>query len=338
MLFKRYIALAVSLSASSHLFASAHVVRQTPARGCGNEIDEATKAIFEEDFQFNRVASSLTSSSARIAPIDVFFHVTSSDETEEGGNVSDEAIEAQISVLNTAFEPTGLQFRLTEVTRNVNGTWFESVAPRTRVQREMKEALRKGGPGDLNVYTVGFQRGGGAGLLGYATFPSEFRSAPEDDGVVVLFSSLPGGSAEPFNLGQTLTHEVGHWVGLYHTFQGGCSGLGDEVADTPAEASPASGCPIARDTCPGGGPDPVQNYMDYSDDSCMDTFTPGQIERLLDQVATYRGIGAFAPESPEEVPEEPTEVENVEERNLRRIVLQPVRAHAGHFRNRLTRP
>jgi hypothetical protein len=91
--------------------------------------------------------------------------------------------------------------------------------------------------------------------------------------------------------GKTLTHEAGHWVGLYHTFQGGCEGVGDGVDDTPAEASPASGCPVNRDTCPDKpGMDMVNNYMDYSYDKCLDSFSTGQINRLQDQMSTYRGV------------------------------------------------
>lgn len=72
----------------------------------------------------------------------------------------------------------------------------------------MKKALRVGGASTLNVYTVGFEVGSGAGLLGYATFPSWYKDTPYDDGVVMLYSSLPGGSTVPYDLGRTLTHEV----------------------------------------------------------------------------------------------------------------------------------
>ncbi|KAK0487606.1 metalloprotease [Armillaria novae-zelandiae] len=284
---------AVALSflvGSSTVFANPFVgsvkPRQTISR-CGTFISDERILAAETHFRNNKV---LKTQNASDAIIDVQFHVIYSDQTEAGGYVPDTQISDQITVLNAAYANSGLSFTLANTSYINNADWFSNVGPDESSQTEMKQQLRQGDAATLNVYTVGFESGSGAGLLGYSTFPSSYESAPEDDGVVILFSSLPGGSTQNYNEGQTLTHEAGHWVGLYHTFQGGCDGDGDDVDDTPAEESPAEGCPTSRDTCSGDGVDPVHNYMDYSYDSCMTEFTDGQVTRLQDQMRTYRGI------------------------------------------------
>lgn len=167
----------------------------------------------------------------------------------------DEQIKAQIKVLNRDCTGTGLKFKLVDTTRIKNAGWFKKVGPDTPEQTTMKKKLRRGGPNALNVYTVSFDNQDSDGLLGYATFPVDYHDNPKDDGVVVRYSTLPGGTLAPMNLGRTLTHEAGHWLGLYHTFEGGCGGKGDYVSDTPSEAEPAFGCPTKRDTCKSQGLD-----------------------------------------------------------------------------------
>ncbi|KAL5489715.1 hypothetical protein ACEPAI_4547 [Sanghuangporus weigelae] len=282
--------LLLSLALATNAFATVLSPRNVTQRTCGTTISDEEIQAAERDFQSKIAQLDVARPLAAAATISVYFHVISESSTEAGGNVPDSQIQEQIAVLNADYADSGLSFTLAATTRTVNSDWFNNAGPESSQQDEMKESLREGGAADLNVYTVGFTSGSGAGLLGYSTFPRSYDSYPTDDGVVILFSSLPGGSTANYNEGRTLTHEAGHWVGLYHTFQGGCSGVGDQVDDTPAEAEPAQGCPTGQDTCSSAGVDPIHNYMDYSYDSCMNEFTTGQITRLTDQIATYRGL------------------------------------------------
>jgi hypothetical protein len=215
--------------------------------------------------------------------INVYFHVIRRGTGISNGDISNSMITNQINVLNSAFAPTGWSFNLVSIDRTTNSTWF-GMDLGTTAERQAKTALRRGTADDLNIYTANPP----GGTLGWAYFPSSYASSPVLDGVVLLFSTLPGGSAAPYNLGDTGTHEVGHWMGLFHTFQNGCVTPGDSVSDTPAERSPAFGCPTGRDTCSSTGLDPITNFMDYVDDSCMNRFTAGQDARMDAQFTAFR--------------------------------------------------
>ncbi len=241
----------------------------------------------EADFGFRKSALGAFTKAATGGVINTYVHVI---RTSSGtGGPTQTQMNNQISVLNAAYAGTGWSFNVVGGSTSNNSTWY-TAGYGSSAETQMKNALRQGSADDLNIYYNNM----GGGLLGWATFPSSYTSQPLKDGVVILFSSLPGGSAAPYNLGDTGTHEVGHWMGLYHTFQGGCARQasgGDAVADTPAERSPAYGCPVGRDTCTGSrfpGLDPIRNFMDYTDDSCMNSFTTGQDTRMDSQWTSYR--------------------------------------------------
>ncbi len=217
--------------------------------------------------------------------ITVQWHVIYSETRKDGvqGNIPDSMIFDQMDVLNSAFAGTGFTFSMGGITRTKNNRWYTGCYS-SQLEGKIKQSLAVDPAHNLNMYTCSPK----GGILGYARFPDSYAENNYMHGVVLLDQSLPGGTAAPYNLGDTGTHEVGHYLGLYHTFQGGCAAPGDSVADTPAEESAAYGCPTGRDTCAGGGADPILNFMDYTDDSCMNQFTQGQVDRMHNMVNTYR--------------------------------------------------
>lgn len=207
------------------------------------------------------------------------------------GNISNKRIDRQIKVLNNAFagrtapkaSDTPFRFKLKSVNRVKNNDWYSLDGEDSQAA---KRALRKGDARHLNIYTANLD----GGLLGYATFPEWYKKQPKMDGVVLLDESLPGGNADfgpgaVYNKGDTGTHEVGHWMNLYHTFQGSCSELNDYVVDTPWQKADSNifECDPTLNTCgdpDNGRTDPVQNFMNYVDDPCMNKFTRGQRDRM----------------------------------------------------------
>ena len=145
----------------------------------------------------------------------------------------------------------------------------------------------------FNVWVVNFGGFVGRNLLGYAQFPSESGLPGLDkdggssltDGIVIgykYFGSSENGDfpdlIAPFDLGRTTTHEVGHWLGLRHIWGDGDCSLDDFCEDTPNAEAPNYGC-VENSSC--GSEDMIANYMDYTDDGCMNVFTQDQKERML---------------------------------------------------------
>jgi Pregnancy-associated plasma protein-A len=215
--------------------------------------------------------------------INTYVHVIT--RSNGAGDVTNKQIADQMQVINDGYAgrtgagaaATPFRFVVKGIDRTANNDWYDWSLYEDNDDQEAKTRLHRGSMADLNIYIANLQDG----LLGYAYYP---RTVPLAlDGLVILNESMPGGDAAPYNGGDTATHEIGHWLGLLHTFENGCNGAGDHVNDTPAQLDGENifYCNESDDTCPKQGTDPVHNFMSYGDDDCLDRFTAGQSQRQV---------------------------------------------------------
>ena len=215
-----------------------------------------------------------------IVNVQVAFHVIHS--LSGNGNISDLMIYNQINVLNEAYEQYNIIFTLSSIDRTANDNWFSDMES---YEQQYKQQLNIDPAHHLNIYT-----GNMPGLLGWSYMPYSWSESYYMHGVCLSYTCLPGGTY-PYNLGKTASHEVGHYLGLLHTFDNGCNAPGDYVNDTPYQddGNNIYTCNPNLDTCPNQlGTDPVHNYMNYVDDACLTEFTNGQSERMDEMIAQYR--------------------------------------------------
>lgn len=231
--------------------------------------------------------------------ITVVFHVIESSNGD--GHIADDLLHSQIDILNedynaeagTPGEPgtnAKIHFALAEFDPDGNPTdGIDRVVDNAAYQDPYNHKPQYAWDTTryLNLYT-GNPSGG---ILGIATFPQE-DAGDDVDGVVLLADAVGRDSpAAPYDQGRTATHEIGHYLGLYHTFQDGCAGntytTADLITDTVAEAVEQYECTEAPSDC-GGGNNPIHNYMDYTNDTCMTGFTAEQVNRMRCAITNYR--------------------------------------------------
>lgn len=284
---------------------------------CGSERQIIpSPVIAQTDCDFDGTVINAAYNDDRTLVIQVVFHVVMN--TAGAGNVDDAHIQSQIDILNedyqaiasshgapgndakvkfvlARFDPQGNP--TTGVDRVTNNAYFGEGDSNNS---PMKTALHWDTSRYLNIYTSNLDA---VGLLGYATFPQEEAGGPRD-GVVVAYQSVGNNLAySPYELGATATHEVGHYLGLFHTFEGpdnsataGCNGSGDGyhqgdlINDTPKEARANTNCTPKASGCVVGEMSPIENYMDYSYDACMVKFTNEQNNRIRCSIVNYRWV------------------------------------------------
>ncbi len=229
-----------------------------------------------------RAGAMATADETIVIPVQ-FIHVMSGAD----GFISEQQRVDQVQVLNDAYSQYGISFCYDPAgqypPKTVNNSLWFRMAPDTAAEIACKASQGVSPDTVLNFYTARPE----SGLIGWATFPFP-KIDRKIDGIVMLDQSLPGSLETPYSNGNIAVHEVGHWLGLYHTFQGGCDGVGDEVVDTQDHPFPDSGCPTFGTSCSAGVSSPIKNFMNYVDGTCMSEFTPGQVARIKATVSAYR--------------------------------------------------
>ncbi|MEZ4896358.1 MAG: zinc metalloprotease [Saprospiraceae bacterium] len=210
-------------------------------------------------------------------------------------NISDQRITSQIAALNldflrknadavntpSVFSASGGQIQFCFANVDPNGQATNGITRYATNQNfdnneiAIKKATRWDPKRYLNVWVAPDIEG-----LGYAYLPTpNSLPSPDEDGVVILTEAFGGpntGAAAPFNLGRSLTHEVGHYLGLDHIWGDGCK-VDDGISDTPNQAQENYDCPNHPSPSCNNNGDMFMNYMDYVDDDCMNAFTTGQV-------------------------------------------------------------
>jgi hypothetical protein len=289
-------------SATSHSHHDGHhYLRRGLAGGedefvpCGTRhpSSEEKKAVAEVMKKWRGIAADQADGVGGFQQVDTWVHIIRDGDR---GNLGQGNINQMLQHLNDSFGGTGFSFTLRGTTNTDSASWYWA-DENSNAQLEMKQALRKGGASTLNLYVKEFRYN----LGGYATLPYSGSDKNENDGVVISSITLPGSSAVGNNEGDTAVHEVGHWLGLEHVFSDGfgrfgffrrligCFSDADGVDDTPRSSTPTRGCPRTKNSCllwPGS--DPINNFMDYSNDRCASEFTKGQVERMQAMWMEYR--------------------------------------------------
>ncbi len=218
-------------------------------------------------------------------------------------NISDAVIASQMTVLNDDFRgrSSGIDTEIEFCLAGVNRILYADLMnfDRQLNDLQLKDSIQEDPARFLNVWVVASIADTNGGTRAYATFPNHFAAHPELDGIVIdsdNFGTIPI-IANAYDEGRTLVHEIGHWLSLLHVFQGGCDNNstcateGDCCCDTPPQAARLYGCQTGKNTCKDDNPDkndPVRNYMGYSDDQCMRTFTECQKARMHLALETFR--------------------------------------------------